>query len=481
MECCHGVMHYILQEHVKKDKRRMVNTGWTPADFVPERAIWQDAEFAIFPWVWTKQTGIPKLCKGHVIIVPKSNAQQTPLSLPRTLKTVELLKAMTSAVHNYLGPLQFHLGDSPQWLEQLHAGQLLMFDCHPTCALPMLYAHILPEKWKFPPFRLLSVPQIKNHIRLNPAKTPLINIQLSHDHGHPCRLHLPYERLCKHIAEMYPLPEDEQFVQPKTAMRIGKPKKKLGGFLCVLADASLVAADSCEFQFLLGRLTRSTDIKPAIRSNLVALEGRTFVYGSDSALVFYPDYHEIPHPGPVHSLLSTNKNTLVSGGDRNICVWGDNDQIAELEGHVGRVLALASCDDLLFSGSQDTTVRVWQAGVCIQVLEHKKPVTALLALEDDLLVGLQSRVFVWCTRTWRLRATVQLAQVKGVRKFLCLPNGTVAVAGVGNGAIELWDFRAGACVGLVRNQHTATVTDLVCSNGYVASSSFDGTIKIWHF
>ena len=66
-------------------------------------------------------------------------------------------------------------------------------------------------------------------------------------------------------------------------------------------------------------------------------------------------------------------------------------EVATLEGHAGRILALAFSRDgtRLVSASQDTTARVWDvaAGRCIATLAgHAKAVQAVCFTEDGAVV-----------------------------------------------------------------------------------------------
>ncbi|XP_021733694.1 protein JINGUBANG-like [Chenopodium quinoa] len=92
--------------------------------------------------------------------------------------------------------------------------------------------------------------------------------------------------------------------------------------------------------------------------------------------------------------LSPDGLLLYSGAcDRSILVWEkscDDDSmelLGALRGHTKAILCLATVDDLIFSGSADKTVRVWRrvegSYVCLAVLEgHQGPVKCLTAAAD---------------------------------------------------------------------------------------------------
>ncbi|XP_022151934.1 protein JINGUBANG-like [Momordica charantia] len=70
--------------------------------------------------------------------------------------------------------------------------------------------------------------------------------------------------------------------------------------------------------------------------------------------------------------------------------------IGALRGHKKAILCLIYVSDLLFSGSADGTVRVWQRGGdgsfnCLSVLEgHQKPVKSLVAVSEGVSNGVVS-------------------------------------------------------------------------------------------
>lgn len=102
------------------------------------------------------------------------------------------------------------------------------------------------------------------------------------------------------------------------------------------------------------------------------------------------------HKSGINALaLSPDGLLLYSGAcDRSILVWGKSDYddnmglLGALRGHTKAILCLAAVDDMVFSGSADKTVRVWRrVGInysCVAVLEgHQGPVKCLTAAADS--------------------------------------------------------------------------------------------------
>ncbi|OWM76144.1 protein JINGUBANG [Punica granatum] len=102
------------------------------------------------------------------------------------------------------------------------------------------------------------------------------------------------------------------------------------------------------------------------------------------------------HRSAVNALaLSSDGSVLFSGScDRSILVWEREDSAnhmvvtGALRGHDKAILCLINVSDLLLSGSADRTVRIWRRGAdgrfcCLAILEgHRKPVKSLVAVSD---------------------------------------------------------------------------------------------------
>ncbi|GKV14635.1 hypothetical protein SLEP1_g25478 [Rubroshorea leprosula] len=133
------------------------------------------------------------------------------------------------------------------------------------------------------------------------------------------------------------------------------------------------------------------------------------------------------HKSAVNTLaLSDDGSVLFSGScDRSILVWEREDRAnhmavtGALRGHKNAILCLINVTDLLFSGSADRTVRVWLRGqegryCCLSVLEgHQKPVKSLAAVAEDepngvvsvVSGGLDGELRVWRVLKWRPNCT----------------------------------------------------------------------------
>ncbi|KAA8540868.1 hypothetical protein F0562_024994 [Nyssa sinensis] len=100
------------------------------------------------------------------------------------------------------------------------------------------------------------------------------------------------------------------------------------------------------------------------------------------------------HNSGINALaLSTDCSVLYSGAcDRSILVWERDEEdnmvvVGALRGHSKSILCLTVVSNLVCSGSEDKTVRIWGCGEkcysCLAVLEgHKGPVKCLAAASD---------------------------------------------------------------------------------------------------
>lgn len=116
----------------------------------------------------------------------------------------------------------------------------------------------------------------------------------------------------------------------------------------------------------------------------------------------------------------------------------------DMEGHTGQIYALATNERLLFSASQDTTIRVWQFDEsssvfgCVSVLKEHKGSVLCLAIAGDMLFS----------------AGLDLT-------------------------IKVWNLSTGTLAQTIENAHREAVLSLAIWEGYLISGGLDGDVKIW--
>ncbi len=115
--------------------------------------------------------------------------------------------------------------------------------------------------------------------------------------------------------------------------------------------------------------------------------------------------------------------------------------VKEFNGHTDGVMCLQFDDNMLVTGSYDTTIRVWDVASATLVRTlcgHERGVRALMFDDSKLISGSMDRT------------------------------------------IRIWNYRTGECISELRG-HTEGVTCLHFDSTLLASGSADNTIKIWNF
>jgi WD40 repeat protein len=200
------------------------------------------------------------------------------------------------------------------------------------------------------------------------------------------------------------------------------------------------------------------------------------------------------HTDTILSLaLSPDGRMLASGSLYDpIKLWDleANQELASLTGQTGRIEAVAFSPDGLWlaSGSNDATIALWDlnlqhpaAGYPLRVLKGHSQTIAALTFEPDgktLASGSwDGTVKLWSTRTQREKRTLQpesgrvtALAVSADGKLLC----------TGSDTLKLWQPRTGRALATLTG-HTSVVSAIAFSTDRktIASSSWDGTIRLW--
>ena len=156
------------------------------------------------------------------------------------------------------------------------------------------------------------------------------------------------------------------------------------------------------------------------------------------------------HRQAVNALsLSGNQKQLIScSNDYSVKLWNiaDNKKIAEFHGHTKSVKNAFSLKDhqKIVSAGTDHTIRIFDIGT---------------AQEEQC----------YCV-------------FNGVNFFRLArhPHEQLAVAGLNNGTVALWDIRKNAITECLKG-HKTVVSALICSDcgNYIASASWDGSVRLW--
>lgn len=205
--------------------------------------------------------------------------------------------------------------------------------------------------------------------------------------------------------------------------------------------------------------------------------------------------HQASKPGiTCVAIHGAQQNVVATGGiDKNIKVF-DREQkktTATISGHSKKVSAVAwhPEQNVLFSGSEDATVRVWVANgkkynEKMKFDAHSGAVTDISVHPTGTFVASSSVDGTWKLHDCTSGSTIVSAEVAdkgGLTSLAYHPDGLILCTGSGSGAIALWDMTAASSPQKTLEGHTGAVTSLAFSeNGYsMASGSADGTVRLW--
>ncbi|WP_242033361.1 MULTISPECIES: serine/threonine-protein kinase [Cyanophyceae] len=254
-------------------------------------------------------------------------------------------------------------------------------------------------------------------------------------------------------------------------VQTGQPLRTLTGHLDVVSclvvspDGKLLISGSAD------KSIRLWDLQTGQRINTIAL-----------------------HTDTILSLaLSSDGRMLASGSLYDpIKLWDleTNQELVSLSGQAGRIEALAFSPDGLWlaSGSNDATIALWElnleqpaTGRTLRMLKGHSQTVAALTFEPDgktLASGSwDGTVKLWSTRTQREKRTLQPESGR-VTALTVSPDGKLLCTG--SDTLKLWQPRTGKALATLTG-HTSVVSAIALStnNRTIASSSWDGTIRLW--
>mmetsp|Transcript_13198 Transcript_13198/g.39721 ORF Transcript_13198/g.39721 Transcript_13198/m.39721 type:complete len:612 (-) Transcript_13198:116-1951(-) len=203
----------------------------------------------------------------------------------------------------------------------------------------------------------------------------------------------------------------------------------------------------------------------------------------------------VGHQGPVWA-LAVHGDLLFSGSsDETIKVWDTRTSAAfrvkrTLQGHRGIVHALATYDHVLYSGSHDCTINVWSIGDDFELQEtltgHDNPVCCLAVANGTLFSGSLKIVNIWDLDTLQL-----IGSVGGfnhwVRALVATPQflyaGSYQVVSVWSSdpnkiSLTVDEEVEGECLESLRTQG-GSIYSLTTTDDYVIAGTYEHLIHIW--
>jgi WD40 repeat protein len=220
------------------------------------------------------------------------------------------------------------------------------------------------------------------------------------------------------------------------------------------------------------------------------------IHAEASRAVTLPWPEKLFHAGStVMSVAFSQQGGLLAYGCHNGRIQirnRSNGQRNELEGHANAVHSVSFSPDgkLLASGSYDCTIRLWKlAGSSCRVFRgHTDSVSSVTFSPGGSTLATGSfdgSVRLWNVSEGRCTRTLRDSRMDKVYSIAWSPSGvTIAVANRG-GLIFLWDIsneQNTMSVPVVIQGHENLVTTIAYSSDgrYLASGSYDKTVKLWH-
>lgn len=181
--------------------------------------------------------------------------------------------------------------------------------------------------------------------------------------------------------------------------------------------------------------------------------------------------------------FNSTSNIIVSGSDDNtLKVWSSETGrcLRTLYGHTGGVWSSQlSPDNIVISGSTDRTLRVWNAlnGQCLHTLYGHTSTVRCMSLHGNQVVSgsRDATLRVWNINTGEC-VHVLVGHVAAVR---CVQfNGVLCVSGAYDYLVKVWDVASETCLHTLEG-HTNRVYSLQFDGKHIVSGSLDTSIRVW--
>ncbi|XP_055757243.1 F-box/WD repeat-containing protein 7-like [Salvelinus fontinalis] len=188
------------------------------------------------------------------------------------------------------------------------------------------------------------------------------------------------------------------------------------------------------------------------------------------------------HDDHVITCLQFCGDLIVSGSDDNtLKVWSalTSKCLRTLVGHTGGVWSSQMSGNIVISGSTDRTLKVWDAesGECVHTLYGHTSTVRCIHLHDKQVVSGSRDATL---RLWDVDSGECLHVLTGhVAAVRCVQyDGHRVVSGGYDFMVKVWDPETETCLHTLQG-HTNRVYSLQFDGAYVVSGSLDTSIRVW--
>mmetsp|Transcript_34710 Transcript_34710/g.56206 ORF Transcript_34710/g.56206 Transcript_34710/m.56206 type:complete len:704 (+) Transcript_34710:266-2377(+) len=191
------------------------------------------------------------------------------------------------------------------------------------------------------------------------------------------------------------------------------------------------------------------------------------------------------HEGAVTALALAPLSDLVFSGsaDNTIQVYDSMTlrSLGSLSGHTKAVTSISNTDNLLFSGSNDHTVKVYSL-TCMESMKtldgHTAPISALAVSHDEN--QLYSCSLDHTVRVWNVEDFTCMHVIQGhdsIIRSIALLDGLLITASADK-LLKCWDLRTQNCAQVLTG-HTESVWSVATHKNIIYSGGADHTIRVW--
>ena len=191
------------------------------------------------------------------------------------------------------------------------------------------------------------------------------------------------------------------------------------------------------------------------------------------------------HKLRVNCLVKCSDKFFAScSNDNDIIIWDyvKRAYCQTLSGHNDCVLSMIQLRNKnLCSGSADMTMRIWnwESGDCLSIITGNNHwIKCLCELENGYIIsGLQNNLI----EIWNNKENINelRGHTRSVRSICQIGNTNYIASASFDHTIKIWDLDNSQCVKTL-DKHTSSVINVIYhSNGYLISCSNDRTIKTW--